>query len=649
MAPMPAAAARLLRRLAPHALVALAFLALSLVLWWGFWTGHPTSTATCGCADQALLSWFLAWPPYALAHGQNPLFSTALAHPGGVNLAANTSVLLVGTLLAPVTWAFGPVATLGLASTLAPVASGLGAYALLRRWTTWGPAAFAGGLLYGFSPVVLDGLAFEHIDVTILVLPPLILLCLDELLVRQQGRTWTWGLALGLAVTGQFFVSSEVLTMALLLGVLGLALHLGATALADPAALRARLPHALRGLALAGALAALLLAYPAWFALAGPQHLQAQAQPLIQYDGTTLRSLLLPNPPSLRGPNPTLLQQGYPGALPLGPGYLGPGLLAVLALGTLLWRRDRRLLLLAALLLLTAALSLGVPLPPGPGRSGGTASWRPWQLLDHLPLLRSIVPARLPVLTDLWAALILGLVLDHARALPATALPGRHPRGPQLLALATALLALGPLWALTDLPLRTGPVAVPAWFTGPEARLPSSTVLLVYPYPSAASQDPILWQAQAGPRIALAGRGGITPAPTGPDSPSRRTAETTDALLTNLTFGFGPLPEGSPSELAGLRQALTTWGVTAVVVPGPVPGAPGLPPRSLSWALGLLTAAMGRPPVAQAGAALWTVTDDTDPPLTLPPGTLAGCTTAGTAPPDPSTVAGCVLAAAGRS
>src|ERR1019366_7989117 len=79
-----------------------AYLALSVILWWNVWTAHPTSTATCGCGDSSLFIWFLEWPAYALAHGFDPLYSTAMFHPGGINLLANTGVVAIGVPLAPV-------------------------------------------------------------------------------------------------------------------------------------------------------------------------------------------------------------------------------------------------------------------------------------------------------------------------------------------------------------------------------------------------------------------------------------------------------------------------------------------------------------------------------------------------------------------
>ena len=95
-------------------------------------------------------------------------------------------MLAVGIPLAPVTWLFGPVATLNVASTLGPALSALAMFWLLRRWVRWTPAAFVGGLVFGFSPFVFVNLAGGHLMTGVLVLVPLMVGCLDELLVRQR-------------------------------------------------------------------------------------------------------------------------------------------------------------------------------------------------------------------------------------------------------------------------------------------------------------------------------------------------------------------------------------------------------------------------------------------------------------------------------
>ena len=271
------------------------YLALSVLVWWNVWSGHPTTTTTCGCGDSSLILWFLAWPAHALAHGLNPFFSTAMSYPGGVNLLANTSALAVGLVLAPVTWLFGPVASLDIAVTLAPALSALAAFVLVRRWVSWQPAAFAAGLLYGFSPFIIVSLTDAHLMVGMAPVPPLVALCLDELWVRQRRRPVAVGVALGLLLVLQFFIGTEVLVI-IVMGAVVAGVLLAAWGIAHPDDLRARWHHALVGTVTAAGTAVALLAWPAWYALAGPAHTSGPVWPTLYlgYEGTSFRDYVVP-------------------------------------------------------------------------------------------------------------------------------------------------------------------------------------------------------------------------------------------------------------------------------------------------------------------------------------------------------------------
>ncbi|MGD0393663.1 MAG: hypothetical protein ABSC41_13580, partial [Acidimicrobiales bacterium] len=262
---------------APHRwrallLAGLGYLILSVFVWSNVWTSHPTSTTTCGCGDTSLFTWFIAWPAYAITHGLDPIYSTAMHYPVGVNLLANTSVLAIGGPLAPITWVFGPIASLNVALTLAPVLSSLAMFVLLRRWVTWLPAAFIGGLFYGFSPFILAGLTDAHLMLGLAVVPPLFIACLDELLIRQRRRPVAVGVALGLLVTLQFFIGTEVLAIMVIVGCIGVALLVVYAAWRHPDTLRSRARPALVGLGAGVTTAVVLLAIPTWIALAGPTH-----------------------------------------------------------------------------------------------------------------------------------------------------------------------------------------------------------------------------------------------------------------------------------------------------------------------------------------------------------------------------------------
>ena len=633
------------------------YLALSVVLWWHVWTAQPTSTATCGCGDPALFTWFLEWPAYAISHGHNLFYSTALFHPGGINLLSNTSVLAVGVPLAPVTWLFGPVASLNVANTLAPVLSALGAFWLLRRWVRWSPAAFVGGLLFGFSPFVVESLGYSHLMTASLALLPLMLGCFDELLVRQRYSPWWLGAALGLLAVLEFFISTEVLVIVVLASVMGIVLLVLGRVVGHRADLAARARYAGRGLVLAGGLAVAVLAYPTWFALAGPAHLSGRIWPNIPViGGYTARSFVTPTVANERS---LLLEIGGYFGHPLpSSSYIGWGMLAVLAAGALIWRRDRRLWFFGSLAVVTALFSLGER----------KHQWVPWQLFDRAPVLDNVVEQRFIAVTYLCLAVMLAVVLDHCRrAVP----PGRTggavgaegvgeaPVGPArprptggarwALSLGAVVLAagvaLGPVVAAVApaMPFAARPVDLPQWFALHGPRLAPGRVLLAMPTPFSGIQSAMAWQAVNRLHYAQAGGGGPqgTPGRAGREEPGF-------VLLAALGFGFNRPPAGTPAQYAAVRQAIRAWEVTTVVIPdrsGPAIVV-GHDPH---YAVGFMTAALGARPVYQDHAWVWPEVDLGRPALEVPVGTLTTCNDQAVREHRrPSVMPACVNAAAGR-
>ncbi len=657
-----------------------AYLALAVVLWWHVWSTHPTTTATCGCGDPALFLWFLEWPAYAIAHGHNPFFSTALFHPGGINLLSNTSVLAIGIPLAPITWLFGPVATLNVAATLSPALSALAAFWVLRRWVRWSPAAFLGGLLYGFSPFVLSSLQFAHLMTAALVVPPLMLACLDELLIRQRRSPLAVGLALGLLTVVQFFLSTEMTVIVCICVVLGLVLLVLYRLVTDRADLVRRARLVLPGLAVAAGSAGVLLAYPAWYALAGPAHLSGALWPHLPVIGGFVPHFFVD---AATGTGPAVYWEmgGYFGKNLPSAAYVGWGLLGIVTAGTALWWRDRRLWFFGLLAVATGALTLGVR----------RQYWVPWDLIRHLPLMANVIEQRFVAVTYLALAVMLAVIVDRARlgmhaamAPAAGASAGtqpsagsdepagsgawagsdeaagigapagsdepagwtsgrsrarhgrrRPPHGRARLRLASiagvaaglavAAVALVPIgWATGSvMPFATRPVGVPPWFADVGSRLPPGRVLLAYPAPFSGIQSAMAWQAIEGMRFAQAGGGGPqgTAARAGRERPGFE-------VLTAVGFGFNGMPTGTAAELTAVKAALRGWRVDEVVIPDQ----PGLPAvlrgRGPAYAAGLMTAVLGTRPVVSHDAWVWPRVLLSRPSLRLGGLTLLACTSA---------------------
>lgn len=577
------------------------YLLLAVLVWWHVWSSHPTSTTICGCGDPSLFTWFLDWPAYAIAHGHNPIYTTVMGYPHGVNLLANTSEIGIGLPLAPITWIFGPVATLNVALTLAPALSAFAMFVLLRRWTSWMPAAFVGGLLYGFSPLVLSNFATAHLQVVMLVAPPLIIGCLDELLVRQRRRPVAVGVLLGLLLTLQFSVGTEVLAIVVMCGTLGVVLVLIYTRLRSPQTFAGHTPYAVKGCKAAAVTAVVLLAIPAGYALFGPASLPGPIWPVpLSQFASHFSSYLVPSQVGNGG-----WMTGYNGSSPSDQ-YLGIGLVAVLLGGTIVWRRDRRLWLFGAVGLVALVLALGAADP----------------LFNLFPLLENIVPSRFDVVLYFCVAVMLGIVLDHAYAgvrVRMARTGSRRQQGsgtsrvPSLVAAGTAVIlaavTIGPIAAYWSqgLPIATRRVTLPTWFAAPSARHLDHQVLLVFP--DAVSQEsPMTWQALDGMGWSMVDEGGPGGATT--RGGKQRQAENLLAIVSSPTYanvGYSPKAKViSSDKIARVRSALEAWKVTTIVIPDEprLPYYDSIP--SVLVASTLMAAATGQQPRYQDGAWVWT-------------------------------------------
>ena len=608
------------------------YLVLGVGLWWSLWSTHPTSTTTCGCGDAARFLWFFEWPAYALAHGHDVAYSTWLFHPGGINLLDDTSVIALSVVLAPVTWLWGPVASMNVALTLAPVLSALAMYLLLRRWVRWAPAAFLGGLAYGFSPFVVTELALNQVNIAFLAVPPLVVLVLSDLLVTRRRAPWRDGLALAALVVVQFFVSTEVLLITGLLSVVGVLLVVVWAAVREPAALATRARGAAVGSLVAVGTSVVVLAYPLWFLLAGPAHLTG---PIWSYGatarfGTTWSGFV--STTGIAGLHESMVRfGGYQGPVLVGLGYLGLGVLVEGVVGTVAFRRDRRLLLFAAVGLVAALLSLG----PGHG------TWVPWVALEHVPWVGDIVEVRFVLVVTLCVAVLAALTVDHVRALAGV----RVPAGADALSWGLVALTLVPtvVAVAPNVPLTTRAVVLPEWYATRGATLPPGRVVLAYPVPFSGLQSSEAWQAVDTMAWMQAGGGG----PQG--QPSRAGAARPGfEVLAAASLPLGPAPVPTASDTAAVRQALALWRVTTMVVPDQ----PGLPlyaqGRGASYAVGFLTAVLGTAPVHDHSAWVWPAVRLAPAPAPVSAPAFARCTSGPVSTGgDRSAVSDCILAAGG--
>jgi hypothetical protein len=554
-------------------LVLAGFLGLAVALLGSVWTSPATRTLGGGVGDPGLFAWFLRWTPFAAGRHISPFASDYLNHPDGINLMWNTWVPLPGLLLSPLTLLFGPVLTFNLLVTLAYGLSAWSAYLAIHRYVPSHAAAACGGLVYGFSPAMVGH--SHHPNLILIFLLPWLFVLLDEILDRQRRSPVWLGVGLGAVAAAQLLTGAEVFAGMVLLGLVMLVLLVAA----NRHSLRDKGLYAATALAVSVVVFELLVAWPLRAQIAGPARVHADLTEEVR-GSSDLLALVTPSRPSAIAPEAAVrLSDQFTGTMET---YLGIPLLLVVAL-VAARRRTPVVRVGAAMLAVCIVLSLGSRL-----RVAGLATPvpLPWTLVESLPVLWHMVPARLALFTALFAGLLLAVALEDLWG-------GGWRR--RALAVAAAVLALA--FLVPTAPLPSAPVvATPPFFTGAAVTtLPRDGVALVVPFPQKGRDNQaMVWQAQAGMWFKMPGGYFVGP---GPDGGTLREAPptTTSRILDRIRRG-GPPPALTPALRNRIAADLARWRVATVVL-GPMPHR-----RVMA---GFLTDLLGRPPEHLAGVDLW--------------------------------------------
>jgi len=552
--------------------------------------------------DQAQEVWFLAWPVYAITHGHNPFFTTWMNYPLGVNLTDNTSMPLLGVLGLPITLTLGPVAAYNLLLVAAFTTSALSMCLALRRWVRWWPATFIGGLLYGFSPFMI-GEGNGHLFLTFGPLPPIIVLVLDEIVVRQRRSPIRMGLLLGVLAAAEYYISPEVLAMTAVMAGVGVVL----LAVTHPRSVREHAGHVVRSLVAGGLLCGAAIAYPVWLTLFGPQHIVGPPHPLsffANYPGDLLGGIVPTASQHLGPASLKAIGDRFTGGDVTENGmYLGIPLICVLAGLTWAFRKVRVLMFASAMVVCAYALALGTRLTID-GHMTGIRM--PFTVLRHIPFLQDILAVRFSLFIQLFAAVALAIGLDRLwwKTLAwRSRVDAPFSRKASRWAPFTAVVGVAALVPLIPaIPYSGMPTDIPTVSVGhaPNEIRPGS-VVLSYPY----TRDPVvpamLLQATDNMGFKIVGGDAFIPSVTGTTSygPDLLPPSSVQAIL--YTAYSGP-PPGTPwppinvITTSDLRTFLRRYDIDTVVVEQV-----GSNPR---LAINYVTSALG-PPRRSGSADLW--------------------------------------------
>jgi hypothetical protein len=488
--------------------------------------------------DQVFSEWMLAFDAHAVAHLDNPFFTTLQNAPDGVNLMGNVAMQLAGILLAPVTLLGGAPLSYLVLVTVSLAATAFGWYYILARHVVQSRlAALLGGALCGFAPgMISQSNGHPHIVAQFLV--PFIVWRVARL--TEPGRAVRNGLALGVLIVAQFFVGEEIL----LLTAVGCAVAVIACALSRPREALRVAPVFLTGLGVAAGLVLCVVVYPMWVQFFGPQHYSGAPDSypadLASYAAFG-REAIAGSASAVEGLAPNSAEESA---------FFGwPLLIVALSATVWLWRN-----LIARIASVTAVVAAGLSLGPDiiyKGRDTGAPG--PYALLDGLPVLDAMIVGRFALVAAPTLGILLAVAADRVSTLPPT---GRA------VAAAVIVAALVPI-APTPLQAADRP-DVPHFITSGQWREYVEPGRTLVPVP-VEGRTGLRWATVAD--LGFAVPQGYFLVPTGPDDDSGRWSapfRPTWQLLTRVAAGRNVAV--TEWERAQAQQDVRFWRADAVVL-----------------------------------------------------------------------------------
>lgn len=564
------------------------YLVLAVAVFGSAWA-NPTNLSVGAAGDPELFMWLLAWVPYSISHGMNPLFTNFVIYPQGANLMWTLIPIVPGLLLSPVMAWFGPVLAYNASMTLALALSAWCGYLATNALVGNRVGALVGGLIFGFSPYMLSH-SLGHPNLVICVTPPLALLIVAELFVWQRRPAWQPGLALGLLAAAQLLTTPEILFSTAFVGALGAVLLM----VMAPRQVLGHFRHALSGLVVATVVFVPIAALPLAFMFLGPQHVGGVVREQDIFV-TDLLNFVVPTHVMLLDPGALAgLSRAWTGDDAEWNAYIGVPLIALLAFIAVRWRSIPLVLWSAILGAVIALLSLGPHL-----HLAGVIHLHvplPWLWLQHLPVFDNVLPARLMLFFYLVAGLAVAFFVRELR---------QHASGWKAPA-GWAWVGVSLLFLLPAVPWPVTPNPVPEFFSGGGVRqIPAGSVALVAPFSTAPGfqlgpgQDsatyPMLWQVASGMRYRMPEGSLIVPDVNGTPSGGRPPASTTQSTMIAIQQG-GPAPDLTPELRAAISSDLSRWKIQTVIV-GPM--------YNQAAMVAFLASLLGREPQLVGGVFVW--------------------------------------------
>ncbi|MDX6227594.1 MAG: hypothetical protein QOI76_984 [Frankiales bacterium] len=521
---------------------------------WLYWPlFRHLRSAQMGGPDTSLFTWWLGWTPYAISHGHSPFISTWINAPQGVNAMWNTSVPLLGVLMAPVTELWGPVASVNLLLIGAPALSAWSAFLAARMLGLRSRSSFLVGFLYGFSTHVIAENSSGHLHLSMAVFPPLVAALLHKILAGGVS-TRKGGLLLGLAAVLQVWVSEEILATSVVLTALVL---LVLAIRRSPAEVLEAADKLVRTVGWALVLVVPIASPALVVQFFGHGHLTSGV-PIGGYS-TDLFTSITPTRQAWLGAlvSDRTMQRIQVGSYDEVTGYVGLPVLVLLLAG-------RRRIRTSALhwcwtpLLAAAVLAVGWSVRV----AGENLQIRgPAQVMQRLPVLQNIVSVRFSLYVVLFAALLVAAAWDSG----AVAAP-RTQRWTAVL-VALAVVAVFPRHSARI----TRIIQPPALASGKLLPgLPDGSTLAMLPWPNTLDASAMRWQVVDKLHYKLLGAWGVVAGPHGEGNYGAPTPELASVARHLSGHTYDPPPKGGGTERLLLAEIKIMSAKAKALVVGPV-------------------------------------------------------------------------------
>ena len=381
----------------------LAYLTVSILLWGIPALAHfSTRYIQNGRADADFFRWALAWTPWALTHGQSPLYTHQVFAPNGVDMSWTALMPGPAIVMWPVTKLFGTLVTSNALKLLSPALAGWGAYLVCNRVTKSFWPSLLGGYLFGFSAYMV-GQMQQHLNL-VLIFPVPILVYLVIRRVEGSLGVVTFVALASLTLLGLFSISTELFATTAFFGAFAVVIALIAGG-------RLRMPI-LRAVAFT-CLAYVIVAAVVFVPYLLPVIRNAPASPVRPLDQASadLYGFIVPRTDLLVGGHRWAhISSVFTAKVWEDGSYIGFALVAVLVGFAITERRRRETWALLAFVLIGSALALGPVLHV---RGRALFAW-PAQFMGKLPLIKNATAQRLPMYTALAIGVIAAIWLARA-------------------------------------------------------------------------------------------------------------------------------------------------------------------------------------------------------------------------------------------